>query len=53
MKQKNYCHFTREGIVTSIILNGKYLLEDAEEEAFLDYENYMNGEFDDTLGPLN
>ena len=30
-----------------------YLLEDAEEEAFLDYENYMNGVFDDTLGPLN
>ena len=30
-----------------------YLLDDAEEEAFLYYEDYMNGEFDDTLGPLN
>lgn len=29
-----------------------YLLDDAEEEAFLYYENYMNGEFDDTLGGL-
>lgn len=30
-----------------------YLLEDVEEEAFLYYEDYMNGVFDDTLGPLN
>ena len=30
-----------------------YLLDDAEEEAFLYYEDYLNGVFDDTLGPLN